>query len=804
MIMSIPCARWPLRDLAKMTAAFLFFAACAGEQPGSAAAGPTQVAVRIAIAGEGGLVRSTDPAFECRAASCTQQIVRGSPLHLVAVPDARATFQGWGGACSGSGACEVLADRDLDVKATFSAPPTGLLSVAVQVEGEGEIRSTPAGIDCGPTCSATFASGVVVSLLPSPHPGFLFAGWSGACTGMGACRPGPADAANLSATVHAVFNRLPPDRHGLTVAVAGNGTVRSVPEGIDCGSSCSASFASGASVELTALAGAGARFAGWAGACTGTGGCTLTLSADAQVSAAFEAVAPARAALNVVATGSGRGHVGSVEPGIDCRSEPSAGPRCSATFPLGATVHLVAAADAGSLFAGWSGACTGTAGCAVTLDRELTVSAGFDKAPLPPATALLTVRRRGSGSGSVDSRPAGISCGDSCSATFAAGTLVTVSQTTAAGSRFTGWSGACSGAGACTVTLAAPAEVTAEFVAIPPARVSIEITHSDPSHNLLAVAPDGTAYGTSNATSGAEVYASTDNARTWVRRGRASARVVRMTALSDGVLLADVESGGIASIERSADGGASWVGVLALGRSRTLSPHSFDEANGAVYLAEYQVVVEVAPVRLWSSADRGRTWTVLHTFSGYKHAHAVRVDPDGGAIWVFMGDKGQSALLRSRDGGSTWERVLTGEAQARVVDAVFTPAGLLYGLDVSPPLLSGILRLAPNGAVTRLANLPGPSYSIHAMRAGGFLAGTTREPLDVYPPPGEENTYIFGSADGETWNELARFPRIDRDEYANADVNWELRSGEAVIHLFNVEPMWSGEGYMLATVKASP
>lgn len=148
--------------------------------------------------------------------------------------------------------------------------------------------------------------------------------------------------------------------------------------------------------------------------------------------------------------------------------------------------------------------------------------------------------------------------------------------------------------------------------------------------------------------------------------------------------------------------------------------------------------------------------------------------------------------------------MLTGEAQARVVDAIFTPAGLLYGLDVSPPLVSGILRFAPDGAVTRLADLPGPSYSIHAMGAGGFLSGTTREPLDVYPPPGEENAYIFGSADGEAWGEVARFPRIDPDEYATADVYWELPSGEAVIHLYNVEPMWSGEAYMLATVKVSP
>ena len=60
--------------------------------------------------------------------------------------------------------------------------------------------------------------------------------------------------------------------------------------------------------------------------------------------------------------------------------------------------------------------------------------------------------------------------------------------------------------------------------------------------------------------------------------------------------------------------------------------------------------------------------------------------------------------------------------------------------------------------------------------------------------------FAYGSADGNSWSEVARFPRIDKGEYANADVHWELPSGEAVIHLFNVEPMWSGEAYMLAHV----
>jgi len=709
--MSNRCARRTSRGFAKATAsALLLLAGCNGSGTGSSEVGTARVAVHIAIPGEGGSVRSADPAFDCSAASCTEQVARGLLLHLAAVPEARATFQGWGGACSGQGPCDLLADHDLDVTATFARAPPAVLGVEVQIEGEGDVRSTPAGIDCGQVCSATFAADAIVSLAPAPHPGFLFAGWSGACSGLGACRLGPANE-SLSVTVHAAFVLLAPDHHAITVSVTGNGTVRSVPEGIDCGNTCSASFASGTVVQLTPLSGTGSRFTGWAGACAGTDLCTLTLDGDAQLSAAFEPPPP------------------------------------------------------------------------------------------PPLAVLLAVRRTGSGTGRVVSTPDGIACGDACSATFAGGTVVTLSQTPAEGSRFAGWSGACSGSGSCVVALAAPAEVAADFAALPPPGISIHVTHVDPIHNLLAVAPNGTAYGTSNEDDGAVVYASTDNSRTWIRRGRASARVVRMTALSDGVLLADVEASGIATIERSGDGGATWIAVLPLGRSRTLSPHSFDERNGIVYLGEYQSFTQDAvPVHLWSSADRGRTWTVVHVFSGYTHAHAVRIDPDSGAIWMFMGDKAMSALLRSLDGGATWATMLSGEAQARVVDAVFTPAGLLYGLDAGPPFAPGIFRLAPDGTVTRLANLPSQSYSIHAMRAGGFLVGTTREPLDVYPPPGEENTYVYGSADGESWSELARFPRIDPGGYASADVYWELASGEAVIHLYDVEPMWYGEAYMLATV----
>ena len=79
------------------------------------------------------------------------------------------------------------------------------------------------------------------------------------------------------------------------------------------------------------------------------------------------------------------------------------------------------------------------------------------------ATYPLNVSRIGTGTGTVTSSPAGISCGGSCSTDFAGGTSVILTPTAVAGSRFTGWGGACTGTGSCTVNMNAAASVTATF-----------------------------------------------------------------------------------------------------------------------------------------------------------------------------------------------------------------------------------------------------------------------------------------------------------------------------------------------------
>jgi hypothetical protein len=133
------------------------------------------------------------------------------------------------------------------------------------------------------------------------------------------------------------------------------------------------------------------------------------------------------------------------------------------------SVSLVATANAGFTFSGWSGACAGVSGttCLVAMNQSSTVTASFAGA----STFALSVTKAGTGTGTVTSTsPASpsIDCGATCSAPYAGGTVVALTAAASTGSTFTGWSGACTGTGACNVTMDAAKSVTATFTVNPP------------------------------------------------------------------------------------------------------------------------------------------------------------------------------------------------------------------------------------------------------------------------------------------------------------------------------------------------
>jgi len=178
-------------------------------------------------------------------------------------------------------------------------------------------------------------------------------------------------------------------------AGTGNGTVTSSPSVIHCGSSCSASVASGTSLAFSATPAAGSTFTGWSGACTGTGGCALVVNGTKSVTATFAGTSTTYAptleksgtgtgtvtssgattayTLTLGKSGTGTGTVTSSPTGVVCGTD------CTQSYASGATVTLTAAASSGSTFTGWSGYwCSGTSPtCRVTMGGARWVAANF-------------------------------------------------------------------------------------------------------------------------------------------------------------------------------------------------------------------------------------------------------------------------------------------------------------------------------------------------------------------------------------------------------------------------------------------
>jgi hypothetical protein len=77
---------------------------------------------------------------------------------------------------------------------------TQTLTVATSGNGSGTVSSSPAGIDCGSTCSHAYSTGTSVTLIATPASGSVFSGWSGACSGTANCSVTMSLAQSVTAT----------------------------------------------------------------------------------------------------------------------------------------------------------------------------------------------------------------------------------------------------------------------------------------------------------------------------------------------------------------------------------------------------------------------------------------------------------------------------------------------------------------------------------------------------------------------------------------------------------------------------
>ena len=171
--------------------------------------------------------------------------------------------------------------------------------------------------------------------------------------------------------------------------------------------------------------------------------------------------------LNVSLSPNGSGTVTSTDGFINCPGV------CYYPYPVNTQVTLNATPAQGWAFTGWSGACSGTGSCVVTMTQDLSVGATFTQ--LSYTLTVSTI-----GSGTVTSTDGTINCPGTCTHSYLSNTEVTLNATPAQGWTFNGWSGACSGSGSCMVTMTQALSVNAifagigasQFIAASPCRVA--------------------------------------------------------------------------------------------------------------------------------------------------------------------------------------------------------------------------------------------------------------------------------------------------------------------------------------------
>ncbi|MFH1111890.1 MAG: InlB B-repeat-containing protein, partial [Patescibacteria group bacterium] len=449
---------------------------------------PYLLAVYIDVEGftvGGGTVTSNPDGINCGISlitnDCLEDYTYGQTITLTPSPKTGYKFIGWESNqvnCGGKSTCTLVMNKDITITAVFGK--VFFLTVTKVGTGYGYVYSDPQGIDCGGSCGkppepVEFGQDQVIKLYAVANTGSMFDGWASdpailTCSGIGSCEFTRYD--NTAVTITATF-KLAPTSKILKVILdpaTGLGSVQSDLSGINCNPTCQASYNKDEVVTLIATPILnGSTFTGWSGGgCSGVGNCIVTLDIDKEITATFE---PVQYTLNV--TVNGPGTVASVPAGgIACPGD------CTEIYNYPSIITLQEQANSGYNFTGWSGACTGTGQCVVTMDGIKNVTANF---ALMQYTLMVDKYLDGATTGAAAAGtitsstvppPANeITCGtsySSCSRSFSVGSVVTLTATLATGYQFLNWSGvACSEGNndttTCTLTITGNISVNANF-----------------------------------------------------------------------------------------------------------------------------------------------------------------------------------------------------------------------------------------------------------------------------------------------------------------------------------------------------
>ena len=372
----------------------VFLTAC----PGNSTPDPKTFQLQVDLAGDGEGVVTSDPTGVDCGDDCDNTFNEGTTVTLTAQAGEGSSFEGFEGCtvnANTANVCTVEMDAAKTVTATFDEEDTGGDTFDLEVElaglGIGTVTSQPSGIDCtsdiGGDCSTSFDAATSVTLTAAPtSEDSIFTGFSSNCvvdeSDANICTVEVADSTEAT-TVTATFAASGADQFVLNVAKdgAGTGTVTSNPDGINCGTDCTETFAEATTVTLTATPDEGSEFAGFTNCVTGdtANECTVDVSnADApiDVTASFnEEGDPSKVTLTIDSKGNGADQAVFLVEEATTGGQAYSGP---IQFDPGTDVDIQVRLGATSTtnFLGWSGACTGTPStekCELTLAEDTDV-----------------------------------------------------------------------------------------------------------------------------------------------------------------------------------------------------------------------------------------------------------------------------------------------------------------------------------------------------------------------------------------------------------------------------------------------
>ncbi|MBP2329909.1 hypothetical protein JOF56_010294 [Kibdelosporangium banguiense] len=175
----------------------------------------------------------------------------------------------------------------------------------------------------------------------------------------------------------------------LTVTAKPGGTVTGAHGLINCPPTCAANFEPGTHVTLTAQPAANHRFEGWAGVCTGTDDCDVTMDKDKAVTADFyDFTTPVIITMKVTGNGTAT---------MNGRTCP---PTCTMQVDPGQNFDIRATPKPGSRFVRWAPAETcgddTVPSCTTRAEKSKTITATFQAfSPTPTPTPTPTFRAPG-------------------------------------------------------------------------------------------------------------------------------------------------------------------------------------------------------------------------------------------------------------------------------------------------------------------------------------------------------------------------------------------------------------------------